>query len=101
MKKITIALISVIICCVLVSCGEKGTTDTSGGDIAGEDWRTTGIVSDYGSITRGGVKTDILICVHKKDAAFYYDSPSQTIRLRHTGARIFRISMMTGTAMSA
>ena len=79
MKKIAIALISIIICCVLVSCGEKGTTDTSGGDIAGEDWRTTGLVSDYGSITRGGVKTDILICVHKKDAAFYYDSPSQTL----------------------
>lgn len=24
-------------------------------------------------------KTDILICVHKKDAAFYYDSPSQML----------------------
>ena len=32
-----------------------------------------------GTITRGGEGTDILVCVHKADATFYYDEEVQTL----------------------
>lgn len=47
--------------------------------IEGNDWRTTGIIRDSGTITRDGEDTDVLVCVHKADATFYYDSEDQTL----------------------
>lgn len=56
---------------LLAGCG-------SGPD-TGNDWRTTGIVRDGGTITRHGVDTYVLVCVHKTDATFYYDSKDQVL----------------------
>ncbi|MBP3683469.1 MAG: hypothetical protein J6J12_00720 [Oscillospiraceae bacterium] len=36
-------------------------------------------MADGGTITRGGEGTDILVCVHKADATFYYDEEVQTL----------------------
>ena len=77
MKKIIIALLSVILCLLFSGCG--GDKAVSEGEIAGGDWRTTGIVRDSGSIARDGKVTDVLICVHEEDAVFYYDKKEQTV----------------------
>ena len=47
--------------------------------IEGNDWRTTGIIRDSGTITCDREDTDVLVCVHKADATFYYDSEDQTL----------------------
>ena len=39
----------------------------------------TGVVRENGTITRGGEDTDVLVCVHKADAAFYYDTEKQVL----------------------
>ena len=48
-------------------------------DVCGSDWRTTGIWCTDGIITRDGEETDVLVCVHKADATFYYDTEDQTL----------------------
>ena len=48
-------------------------------DVGGTDWRTTGIWRDGGTITRDGEDTNVLVCVHKADATFYYDTIDQTM----------------------
>ena len=50
-----------------------------GNNIPGEDWRTTGIVRDGGTITRNGKDTFVLVCVHKSNAVFYHDSEEQVL----------------------
>ena len=71
-------LLTVLICVSLAACGENAAV--SDGEIAGGDWRTTGIVRDSGSIARGSEVTEVLICVHKEDAAFYYDKSEQVTK---------------------
>ena len=72
MKKEFVLLLAVVFCLSLTAC-------TGDYPIVGDDWRTTGIVLDGGTITRNGEDTDVLVCVHKADAAFYYDSKDQTL----------------------
>ena len=48
-------------------------------DIIGNDWRTWGIVREYGTITRDGEDTVVLVCVHKADATFYLDLEDQVL----------------------
>lgn len=48
-------------------------------EVIGNDWRTWGIVRDYGTITRDGEDTVVLVCVHSADANFYYDLEDQVI----------------------
>lgn len=48
-------------------------------DVGGTDWRTTGIWRGDGTITRDGEDTNVLVCVHKADATFYYDTIDQTM----------------------
>ena len=48
-------------------------------EIIGNDWRTWGIIRDSGTITRNGEDTVVLVCVHKADATFYYDSEDQVL----------------------
>lgn len=61
--------------------GSFGTFGRESGyiEIIGNDWRTTGIVRDGGTITRNGEDTVVLVCVHKADATFYYDTEDQTL----------------------
>lgn len=68
------ALLTALLCLSLAACGKEG-----GGDVAGADWRTTGIVRAEGTVTRGGEDTDVLVCVHAEDAALYYDAAEQVL----------------------
>ena len=70
-------LISALLCLCLAACGNGNAV--SDGEIAGGDWRTTGTVRDSGRIVRNGETADVLICVHKEDAAFYYDKEEQVL----------------------
>ena len=56
-------LLAAALCLGLCACGAapSGPADD---EIAGDDWRTTGIVRDGGIITRDGEDTDVLVCVH-------------------------------------
>ena len=62
----------------LCACG-AAPADPVDDDIAGDDWRATGIVRDGGIITRDGEDTDVLVCVHAEDAVFYYDTETQSV----------------------
>ena len=53
--------------------------NNSEGDIVGADWRTTGIIIDYGTITRGGENTEVAITMKRGKSSFYYDSPNQQL----------------------
>ena len=77
LKILPTLLLTLALC--LTACG--GTADQNDPDdvIVGDDWRTTGVVQDSGTITRGGEDTFVLVCVHAEDAAFYYDEPEQVL----------------------
>ena len=69
---------------LLLSLTACGGSDNSGDwenpdEVAGSDWRTTGVVQDSGTVTRNGADTFVLVCVHASDAAFYYDTEEQTL----------------------
>ena len=71
-KHIFIPVLAMALCLSLAACGNSD-------DVAGEDWRTTGIVRAEGTVTRGGEDRDVLVCVHAEDAALYYDAAEQVL----------------------
>ena len=73
LRKNLALLLAAVLCLSMAACGSN-----DGPDI-GSDWRTTGIVRDGGTITRNGEDTVVLVCVHKADATFYYDTEDQTL----------------------
>lgn len=78
---LALALALVLSLC-LAACGNSGANtngDDQDNDIAGSDWRTTGIVRDSGIITRDGEDTTVLVCINKDEADFYLDSEEQTL----------------------
>ena len=74
-------VLALILSLSLAACAgnDANTDDDQGNDIAGNDWRTTGIVRDSGTITRDGEDTVVLVCINKDDADFYLDSEEQTL----------------------
>ena len=48
-----------------------------GKDTTGDDWRASGVVTDYGTITRDGERVPVCICLSTENAAFYYDEDEQ------------------------
>lgn len=48
-----------------------------GKDATGDDWRASGVVTDYGTITRDGERIPVCICLSTENAAFYYDEDEQ------------------------
>lgn len=48
-------------------------------DIAGSDWRTWGIIDDYGTLLQGGETIAFCACVHTEDTTLYYDTESQVL----------------------
>lgn len=66
-----------VLCLSLTACGCSGGSDIH--DIVGNDWRVTDIVRGSGTITRDGKDTVALVCVHKADATFYYDTEDQAL----------------------
>ena len=81
-------LLAAVLCLCLTAC--------SGRNEPGSDWRTTGIVRDFGTITRGGKSTKVAVCVHKAEANFYYDTTMWTtpLPLRATHGRCFKASTL-------
>lgn len=65
----------------LTACGggDNGDDWENPDEVAGSDWRTTGVVQDSGTVTCDGEETFVLVCVHASDAAFYYDTEEQTL----------------------
>lgn len=85
LKKYFTFLLTMVLCMGLTACGDVGdvvssvVSDVITGDIAGADWRTTGVARDGGTITRDGEDTYVLVCIHKADATFYYDTENQML----------------------
>lgn len=61
-----------VLCLCLAACGNSD-------DVAGDDWRTTGMVVDSGTITHDGDSVDVLVTVSESSAAFYRDIPEHVL----------------------
>ena len=48
-------------------------------NIAGSDWRTWGIIDDYGTLVRDGETIAFCACVHTQDTTLYYDTEDQVL----------------------
>ena len=70
--KRSLALPAILLCLCLAACGGSN-------DVAGDDWRTTGVVAGSGTITHDGESVDVLVTVSESSAAFYRDLPEQVL----------------------
>ena len=73
MKKLLALLLAAVLCLSMAACG--GSTD----DVAGDDWRVSGVVAGSGTITHDGESVDVLVTVSPTSAAFYRDLPEQVL----------------------
>ena len=71
-KHIFIPVLTMALCLSLAACGNSD-------DVAGDDWRTTGMVVGSGTITHDGESVDVLVTVSESSAAFYRDLPEQVL----------------------
>ena len=71
-KHIFIPVLTMALCLSLAACGNSD-------DVAGEDWRTSGMVAASGTITHDGESVDVLVTVSESSAAFYRDLPEQIL----------------------
>ena len=71
-KHIFTSVLAMVICLNLAACGDSD-------DLAGDDWRTTGVVAGSGTITHDGESVDVLVTVSESSAAFYRDLPEQVL----------------------
>ena len=71
-KHIFIPVLAMALCLSLAACGNSD-------DVAGDDWRTTGVVVGSGTITHDGESVDVLVTVSESSAAFYRDLPEQSL----------------------
>lgn len=77
-KKGFALVLALALCLCLTACGGSD-DDFSDDNIAGADWRTTGIVVGNGTITHDGESVDVLVTVSETSAAFYRDLPEQIL----------------------
>ena len=78
MKRRLVCLLLALLCAVLAGCGGDAAPDEPE-DLPGSDWRTWGLVNDYGTIIRDGEETSVLVCLDESGATFYYDDATQTV----------------------
>ncbi|MCI6149962.1 MAG: hypothetical protein MR705_05965 [Flintibacter sp.] len=71
-KHIFIPVLTMALCLSLAACGNSD-------NVAGDDWRTTGMVVGSGTITHDGESVDVLVTVSESSAAFYRDLPEQVL----------------------
>lgn len=71
-KHIFIPVLTMALCLSLAACGNSD-------NVAGDDWRTTGMVVGSGTITHDGESVDVLVTVSESSAAFYRDLPDQIL----------------------
>ena len=79
-KHIVCSALALAFCLSLAACGNSD-------DVAGEDWRTSGMVAASGTITHDGESVDVLVTVSESSAAFYRDLPEQVRVLSHEHSR--------------
>lgn len=77
LKKSAVLAIIAALCVILTSCG--GSSESDDDVIVGGDWRTTGVVSAFGTIRLDGRSTDVCVCVHDDGAVLYYDKAEQEL----------------------
>ncbi len=74
-------LLAAVLCLSLSACGNaESSIESSTEEVAGADWRTSGVVVDSGTITHtdeGSV--DVLVTVTHESAAFYRDLDEQIL----------------------
>lgn len=74
MKRAFSLLLALALLLTLAACGrEEALTE----ELPGEDWRTTGMVNDRGTIVQDGVETPVCVCIGSEWATFYYDEAEQ------------------------
>lgn len=66
------SVLTMALCLSLAACGNSD-------NVAGDDWRTTGMVVGSGTITHDGESVDVLVTVSESSAAFYRDLPEQVL----------------------
>ena len=71
-KPIFILMLVMALCLSLAACSNSD-------DVAGDDWRTTGMVAASGTITHDGESVEVLVTVGESSAAFYRDLPEQVL----------------------
>lgn len=65
---------------MLAVCGcGNGASDITDGEVVGADWRTWGIIDDYGTLTLDGTETDVCVCLFADRAELYYDEENQNL----------------------
>lgn len=79
LKKSIAFLLAIVLCLGLTACGS--TDDAADDDgVTGDDWRTTGVVVGYGTITHTGEgSVDVLVTIDEKSASFYRDEQEQIL----------------------
>ncbi len=68
-------LLAGLVLLLFLLCTACGNSD----DVAGDDWRTTGVVVGSGTIAHDGESVDVLVTVCESSAAFYRDLPEQVL----------------------
>ena len=72
-KHIFIPVLAMALCLSLAACGNSD-------DVAGADWRTTGVVVGSGTITHTGEgSVKVLVTIDENSAAFYRDEQNQIL----------------------
>ncbi len=67
--KILLAAATVTVPFLITACGDN--------ELAGDDWRASGIVSDTGVITRNGEDIKVCLCVYDDNVSIYHDKKEQ------------------------
>lgn len=77
-KRPAALLLALALCLALAACGSETNTDEEW-EAVGSDWRTWGLVDDYGTVTQGGEAVNVCVCVTADSIELYYDEPSQVL----------------------
>ena len=63
----------------LLACGSNSAADGDDDNITGADWRTWGIINEYGVIKRQDEEIRVCVCINNSEANIYYDDAEQVI----------------------
>ena len=77
-KRVSALLLALVLCLALAACGGETNTDEEW-EAVGSDWRTWGLVDDYGTVTRSSETVNVCVCVTADSIELYYDEPSQVL----------------------